>query len=571
MAETPGEGPVHALVILPSSSGNLPKLTLTINRMKTTLKAFLYFAAALLTVSLSALAADADDLAQLKALIAAQQRQIEQLRATLEAQGKRIDAAFVLPNTKRPLGEVASATPIIPSGSATPITLQKTEDPDKPSPLSVRLGTAYLTPLGFMDFYSVIRSNNAGGGIGNNFAGIPFNGDLNRGHLSETRFSMQNSRLGGRIDAKFGDYKLLTYFETDFLGAPPTNLVVNTNSNTLRSRLFWVDVRKDKWEVLGGQSWSLMTPGRNGISPLPADIFFSNDLDVNYQAGLVWGRVPGFRFTYHASNAITAAFALENPEQYIGGSAGNTLVTLPSALTGLAGTQLDNGATGNNAPNLHPDIIGKLAFEPKLGGKVMHIEAAGVLRTFKIYNTVAKQSDTQTGGGGAVNMNLQVTKGLRLIANTFYGSGNGRYIFGQAPDLIVNGAGKIKTVDSGSTVDGIEWQVNPKTLVYAYYGGIYIRKTQSVDPANNKLIGWGYAGAPNGQNRTIQEVSAGFNQTLWKNDNYGALNFMGQYAYLTRSPWYFISSAALPGSDAHSNQVFLNLRYTLPGKAPTLK
>ena len=36
-----------------------------------------------------------------------------------------------------------------------------------------------------------------------------------------------------------------------------------------RLRLFWVDVTKDKWEFLAGQSWSMLTPNRKGISALP--------------------------------------------------------------------------------------------------------------------------------------------------------------------------------------------------------------------------------------------------------------------------------------------------------------
>jgi hypothetical protein len=40
---------------------------------------------------------------------------------------------------------------------------------------------------------------------------------------------------------------------------------------------------------------------------------------------------------------------------------------------------------------------------------------------------------------------------------------------------------------------------------------------------------------------------------------------MGQYSYLNRNPW-----ATLDPKEAHVNMVFLNLRYTLPGSAPTL-
>jgi hypothetical protein len=49
----------------------------------------------------------------------------------------------------------------------------------------------------------------------------------------------------------------------------------------------------------------------------------------------------------------------------------------------------------------------------------------------------------------------------------------------------------------------------------------------TIDPANkNAFAGYGYPKSANSQNRTIQEGTVGFNQTFWKNPNYGALNFM---------------------------------------------
>ena len=105
-----------------------------------------------------------------------------------------------------------------------------------------------------------------------------------------------------------------------------------------------------------------------------------------------------------------------------------------------------------------------------------------------------------------------------------------------------------------------------KTLIYAYYGGIYIGRNTAVD-TTGKLVGYGYTGSANSQNRIIQEATFGFNQTLWKSAKYGALNFMGQYSYLTRSPWYVASGAP---ANANINMLFFNLRYTLPGSAPTL-
>ena len=87
---------------------------------------------------------------------------------------------------------------------------------------------------------------------------------------------------------------------------------------------------KDKMEGTAGQTWSLLTPGRTGISPFPGNIFYTQDIDVNYQAGLVWTRDPGVRFVYQAPDKLGLAFALENAEQYVGGSAGAG-VTVPPA------------------------------------------------------------------------------------------------------------------------------------------------------------------------------------------------------------------------------------------------
>ena len=52
----------------------------------------------------------------------------------------------------------------------------------------------------------------------------------------------------------------------------------------------------------------------------------------------------------------------------------------------------------------------------------------------------------------AVNGNVEVVKNFRLIANTFYSRGGGRWIFGQGPDLIIKGDGSPLPVHSASTV-----------------------------------------------------------------------------------------------------------------------
>src|SRR5438309_2256393 len=336
----------------------------------------------------------------------------------------------------------ASATVAAASPAAPAATPQGTNAPPE-SPLQLRVGTAYITPVGFVDFTGVWRNHTGGSGIGTNFAGIPY-GPVFQNNLSEFRFSMQNSRIGFRVDALVKGAHVIGYMESDFLGNNPGNVAVSTNSNTLRIRLYWADVRKGAWEVLGGQTWSLITPGRNGISPLPGDIFYSQDLDVNYQAGLVWGRIPELRLVYHASPKIAIAAALDASEQYVGGSAGGPQITLPTALTtgtaaaayslSASSSEFNNGATTLNVPNVAPDVIVKLAVDPS---PRFHVEVGGLERQFKLWNPTTLTPFSATGAGGFLNVGVALFKGLRLLTNNFYSDGGGRYIFGQVPDLVV--------------------------------------------------------------------------------------------------------------------------------------
>lgn len=460
----------------------------------------------------------------------------------------------------------ASASPsVMPAAGAAPA--QGGEDV---SPLQFRIGSATIQPIGFMDFTTVWRSHDVGSGIGTNFAGIPYGNNF-QDNLSEFRFSMQNSRIGFRIDATVKGAHVMGYMESDFLGNNPGNVGVSSNSNTLRSRLYWVDVRKDKWEILGGQTWSLITPGRSGISPLPGDVFFTQNIDVNYQLGLTWGRIPEARFVYHPTDKVAVAVALDSPEQYVGGSAGGPLISCPggtaSLICGTGGaTEFNNGATTLNSPNRAPDVIGKIAFDPS---SRIHVEAGGLERQFHDFNTVSSAKFSKTGAGAFVNFNLELFKGFRFISNNYWSSGGGRYIFGQVPDVIVRADGSISPIRNGSTVSGFEF-THKKTLLYAYYGGVYVARNTAFDTNGTTPIGYGAVGAvgSTAQNRFVQEGTVGFSQTVWKDAKYGALNFMGQYSYISRDPWFVATGQP---ANAHINMVFLDLRYTLPGGAPSTK
>jgi len=551
----------------------------------------------------------------LKQQMALQQKQIEQMQKALEEQKRLLEQltkpasateqaaqpakpaqaaqpAMGAEHAAQPrsasLGEVASTNPMIPQSqkkvenaaaplSASPIAVRAAspaaEKGAETSPLQFHIGSATLVPVGFMDFTSVFRSKTAGGNIGTSFGSIPY-ATLTGGttpyqtNLSEIRLSMQNSRIGFRADADVKGAHLIGYMEADFLGTPAsTNIAVTSDSNLLRSRLYWVDIRRGSWEVLGGQTWSLMTPGRSGISPLPADLFYSQVIDVNYLPGLFWGRIPELRFVYHPNKQLAFAVALDSPDQYAGGSAGGGSIVLPTGLATPYAGELDFGASagGIATPNVAPDIIAKLAYDPV---KQVHFEIGGVERNFKVYNPTTSTHYSMEGGGGFVNLGVEPIKGVRLLTNNFWSAAGGRYIFGQAPDVIAHADGSLSPVHSGSTADGIEF-THKKTLLYGYYSGIYVMRNTAFDANGTTHIGYGYTGSGSGQNRAIQQVTFGFNQTIWKDAKWGAVNFMGQYAYLLRNPWYVNFATGQP-ANATNNIVFFNLRYTLPGSAPTL-
>jgi hypothetical protein len=521
------------------------------------------------------------ELHQLKQLIQSQAAALQEQQHRMEALEEELRAA-------RSINSASAAPPAAPVGAgvaSTPGTATQgygNDQGEKKSPLSFKIGAADFTPGGFLDFTSIFRTTNVGSGIGTSFGSIPFS-NTTAGALTESRFSPQNSRLSLKVDANVTESTHVTgYVETDFLGFQPANANQTSNSDSLRLRLYWADVKHGAWEVLGGQSWTLMTPNRVGLSPTPSEIFYSQDMDTNYQVGLTWARQPQFRVVYHPTNWWAFGVSIENPQQFAPSS-----VVFPNST--FAG-QFDNGSgntssaaavANTSVPNLHPDVIVKTAFDWKLVGKAMHVEAAGLVRSFKVFNNLTSpaSTDTSTGGGGSLNMNLELIKNFHLIANSFYSCGGGRYIFGLGPDAIIKANGTLRCVHSGSGIGGFEWQQTPKFMTYGYYGGAYYQRTfdfiaagtgstpvgtpckAAAPPAGFNCIGFGFPGSSNSANRAIQEATIGFIPTVWKNPNYGALQIITQYSYLTRAPWFVTTGAP---KNAHASMVYLDLRYVLP-------
>ena len=447
------------------------------------------------------------------------------------------------------------------------------------NPVSIKIGGAEFTPGGFVDLTGIFRSVDVGSGLGTNFTILPYNNTLPLGRLSEFRFTGQGSRLSLKVDANPTKSTAVTgYVESDFNGFEPANSNVSTKSDTFRLRLAFLQLRHGKWEMVTGQTWSLLTPTRNGLSPYPENVFTALRLDTSYLAGLIYDRQPGIRVVYHATDWWSFGAALENPQQFVPSS-----VVFPTdGSTNFFSTQFDNGSSSTSAtssavnptvPNLHPDVIAKTSFDWHVGEKLFHVDVGGIARSFKVYNNLIAPtaSNTITGGGGGVNFNFEVMKGFHVIGNSFYGDGVGRYIGGLGPDVIVRPDGSVSAIHAGSGVAGIEWQTTPKLVVDAYYSGAYFWRNYDLTnkalgtacgvPATSYCVGFGFPGSANTNNKDYQEASVGFIPTIWSSPNYGKLQFISQFSYVTRAPWYVPTGSP---KNAHAFISYVNLRYILP-------
>jgi len=435
------------------------------------------------------------------------------------------------------------------------------QEKPKESPLSFHIGGAEFTPGGFVDLTAFWRNTNPGTGYGTNFFSIPFHNTI-PGQLSETRFTAENSRITLKVTDTFKGNDVTGYYEMDFHGNDPANLNVTSNSSTLRLRQFWVDVKHKKWEVLGGQAWSWLTPNRVGMSAMPADVFYSQNVDANYQLGLTWTRAPQVRLLFHANDHWGMGVALENPDQFAG-QAGQ--VSFPAAFNNAAVTSQFDIANQTTTPNAMPDIIPKIAYDTDLGGKHFHVEAVGLVTRLRALPALGATKSSVIGGGGSLNMNLEVVKNFRLFVTSFYSDGGGRYIFGSGPDAVLRPDGTVSLVHAESGIGGFEWQLNKKTLISAYYGADYFQRNFSLDNSAgakpNTFVGFGGPGSSNAANRSIQEPTLDWVTTFWKNPQYGALQLMTQVSYLTRSPW--VVAAGTP-KNARSSMAWANIRYVLP-------
>jgi hypothetical protein len=361
-----------------------------------------------------------------------------------------------------------------------------------------------LTPGGFLEAAGIYRSKSEDSDLASNFAKIPL-GNNAVGHTQELRGSARQSRISLLAQGKINDDTLAAfYIETDFLGAAQTANSNSTNSFNLRIRNVYgtLDWNAPGWHLLAGQNWSLATMNTKGITPrneLPPP-----SIDAQYVPGFAFARQPQLRLTKDFDDKqVWLAVSVENPQTTFSGSTaagvnaftgatGSTLITSASA-----GQSASSGFTNINTFSLNhvPDVIGKIAVEPNIGGaRPVHLELFGLYRDYyDRVNTGANNfgfpvgitnSDASGGGiGGGVTVNV-VPKLLDVEGSFLTGTGIGRYGAAGLPDATLQPNGKIVPIPETMFLAGATLHATPSLDIYVFGG----QEAENAKPFNVTTI-----------------------------------------------------------------------------------
>jgi hypothetical protein len=468
-----------------------------------------------------------------------------------------------------------------------------------------------LKPGGYLAGETVNRQRAIGGDINTQFSGIPFSGQT-AGGFSEFNGSGRQSRISLLAEGKLSSATLRGYYEADFLSAGTTSNDNQSNSYGLRQRQVWAQAELNNgWTFTGGQMWSLATETRSGVTNNKEATPLT--IDAQYNVGFTWERQYGFRVVKAIGDKLWVAASVEEPQTLNIG--GHNLPAIVYQQPGNSSGQYNPSA--NYSYNYAPDLIAKVAYEPRLG----HFELFAIGRFFRVRAfpndlslNLSTPSTTPTAGaftsktqGGGLGFNARVPMSvlrqhIDFGAHILAGSGIGRYSTTALPDATEHPNGSLELLSGGSALASAEWHATPKLDLYAYYGGEYVKRayyntgltfasgTQTGlpvligygAPTNNvsgcsievapvaSANGGGYVpgGATNctADTRNIQEGTLGYWFRFYKGPM-GSLQQGFQYSYTVRHTWLGIGDPLSPlGSSpkAIDNMWFTSFRYYLP-------
>jgi hypothetical protein len=467
-------------------------------------------------------------------------------------------------------------------------------------PSSVWFKGISITPGGFLALESVTRSAFLGADIGSvPFSSIPFENNA-ASHSGEFRFSARQSRFSlltqGDVDAVT---HLAGYGEVDFLGAAQTANSNESNSYNIRARHLYLTVDNDFWgaHLLAGQEWSLATMNTKGIVPRQEDIPLT--IDAQYVPGFVWQRTPQIRLVKDFDKTFWVALSAENPATTFGGTTptivdGGAIVnTVGAAGTAFPQSTVIGGSLFNNANAISltqmPDIIGKVAWDPTVFDRTIHMEAFGIFRQFtdRVIYPVAvagfpfgtglqNHNNTSTGEGVGGSILIPVIPQVFDVQfSGMTGRGIGRYGTSQFPDVSFNADGSLAPLQETMLLAGGVWHAFPELDIYGYAG----QESQNSHwgfsiPGAHTAFGWGNptfvntgcnieffgtgagTSACTGNPQLVRQATVGFWDNIYKGP-FGRLAGGLQYSFTQKYGF-----TGVGGSQERNENMFLtSLRY----------
>ncbi|HKT72120.1 MAG TPA: hypothetical protein VJQ47_04470 [Steroidobacteraceae bacterium] len=418
--------------------------------------------------------ADDTDVQALKQQVEKLQRRIDQLDAAQRERAAHPDVA----------AHTQSAAQAAPAGNAP----------------SFFAGPVQVTLGGFVELMAISRSHNEAADWASNYnTGIPFpsshNYDLSEFHLTERQSRLQ-ALAQGPHDA---NYLTEAYVETDFGGSTTNGNNNQSGSFSPRVRHFYADYRNLHygWQLLFGQTWSLVTASKSGIMPRQENIPLT--IDGQYVPGFDWLRVSQIRLVKSFGNTFAVAVSAENPAAQVSAS-----TTAPAAANLNNGAYYNTPGAGNAfAPTTNistdsvPDVVAKAALDPGWG----HYEVFGLARWFRSRDIGSAIPDNRTthgfGVGGSVLLPL-VPKTLDFQASFLTGQGIGRYGSAGLPDATVDPNDRSLAPLHGYHALGglvLKPAAVPELTMFAYAGVEHVSKRSydvTVTTPTAATYGYGY-------------------------------------------------------------------------------
>lgn len=432
--------------------------------------------------------------------------------------------------------------------------------------VSVKLG-------GYAAVEGVYRDHNQGAGTSSSLnSSIPYE-NSNNANIDEFHFSSNATRLSllaeGKVDK---DMSLAAYFEGDFMGGSTSSTAsVQSNSYTPRLRHAYATVDRNDWgfHVLGGQSWSLLSMFKTGLTPRQEAGPLT--IDSVGAPGYVYTRAPQIRFVKDfADNKAHVGLSFEDPELNLAGlrcsaqaTAAGTCDSSHFANVTATGTGA-GGMAGNQSLDYAPDVVAKVAYDTSIG----HFEAFGLSRFFRDSVTVGSsfQNNYAMGYGAGVAAFIPViAKKLEVQANFLGGRGIGRYSAAQMPDVAFTNTGDIKPIEQLVAMMGVIGHPTPTWDLYLYAGAEKAMRQNSTDQA----VGYGssilnnsgcYAqgGTCNAQTETVWTITPGFWNTVYKGD-YGNIKLGAQYSFTRKDAFSGLNDKQ---PHAYENVIMTSFRYS---------